>query len=414
MKDFFLIFVVKLFVAAALFSCDDEDTALQPDPRPITSAAELTVSMEELVNKNDVPGFAITIVKDNTIVYQEAFGYADVQAQKPYTNQTVQHIASTSKTFVAAAVVKAIEQGYFTLETEINDILPVPVVNPKHANVAIQVKHLVTHTSGLLDNPAFYLAENYYILPGENISTPGAATLMNDLGIDQREGRSLEEFLGEYYLENGDMHSPDNFADTAPGTSWSYSNVATGLTGYLIEAATGQNFADYVKVNVLEPLGMSNSTYDISQVNRSNMAKWYLDKSTPFPLYANDSYPEGSLFTSNIDLGKYLQDMIDGSQGLSNTLFPESGYDLLFDDQLAAGTIPTDFADNHGIFWIKKDGKLQHGGNSFGVSTYLEVDPVDGSGYSLITNMDAIFDTAKYNQVASRVDQIVRRFLEAH
>lgn len=405
---------IAVLLTVSLVGCSDDSDVLAPPTDTISTPAEFSALMQEIAADTEVPGFAVSIVKDNMLLYQEAFGYADVASKTPYTNQTVQHIASISKTFVGAAVVKAIEQGHFTLETDINDLLPVTLVNPKQPGASIKIKHLVTHTSGLLDEPGTYLQENYYILPGEDMGTPGAELLTDGLGIDQRQGRDLDEFLAEYYLDDGDLYSLDNFAATAPGTAWAYSNVATGLTGYLIEAATGQSFADYVKAHVLAPLGMNASTYDIRDVNLAKVATWYYDKSTPYPRYANDSYPEGSIFTTNTDLGKYLLDMMQGAQGQGGALFGDAGYNLLFADHLASGVVPADFADNQGIFWYRKEGIYQHGGNSFGVSTHLQLDTDGKAGYALITNMDATFDQTEYNKVARLIDQAVQRFLDAN
>lgn len=409
MKNFLFF---QLLIAVILFSftsCDDD--AVSPVQDKINTTAELSLALNKIITDTEVPGFAVSLVKDNSIVFQDAFGYADLAAQKAYTNQTTQHIASVSKTFVGAAVVKAIEQGLFTLESNINDLLPVEIVNPKQPNAEIKVKHLVSHTSGLLDNVSTYFASNYYILPGEDINTIGARALMNNMGIEQREGLSLDEFLSEYYLTEGDVYHENNFASTTPGASWAYSNVATGLMGFIIEYLSGMPFKEYVKTQILLPLEMNYSTYDIADVNPELMAKWYLDKDSPFPFYANDSYPEGSVFTNNIDFGKYLLDMINGGQGLSNALFSTNGYQLLFADQLPTGIVDPAFADNHGIFWIKQGDIIKHGGNSFGVSAYIELEESGSSGYSFMTNMDAVFDFSKYQEVATRVDEVVKEFL---
>ena len=416
MKNPTLFSLIVFFLSLTATSCDKESADLVPDPNPITitTPAELSAAMEEIIQNTEVPGFAVTVVKNNTILYQNAFGYADIESQRPYTNQTIQHIASVSKTFAGAAVVKAIEQGYFTLETDINDLLPVELINPKQAHATIKVKHLVTHTSGLLDNIETYLPGNYYILPGENVTSLAAQQLINSLGIQQREGRTLEEFLADYFLEDGELYSPDNFAYTAPGTTWSYSNVATGLMAYLIETVTEQSFDDYVKVHVLQPLEMNSSTYDITEVDQAQLAKCYLDKDHAFPLYANDSYVEGNMFTNNVDLGRYLLNMVQGARGDSDVLFSKSGYDLLFEDHLDSGIVPSDFAENHGIFWIKNGNIIQHGGNDFGVSTYLQVDPSGDSGYSLVTNMDATFDYTEYNRVAQLVSEAIGQFVDAN
>lgn len=411
MKHPFLIPLIPILLALLLASCKKEEgPQIPPDP---ATPAELSAKLEGIIESTEVPGFAVTVAEGGAILFQEAFGYADLQARKPYTNQTLQHLASVSKTFVGAAVVKAVEQGYFTLETDINDILPVELYNPKRPDAVIRVKHLVTHTSGLLDNPAVYVAENYYIMPGESLATAGAQA-MASMGIEQRPARPLEEFLAEFYLEDGALYSPDNFADTAPGAAWTYSNVATGLAAYLVETATGQPFAEYVGANILQPLGMYSSTYDIRAVDRSRAARCYLDKDAPFPFYGNDSYVEGGMFTSNEDLGEYLLDMMKGARESSGALFSSAGYGLLFAAQLADGIVPPDFADNHGIFWIRKGNTILHSGASLGVSTHLEFDASGKSGYALMTNMDASFDPAGYQEVARLVHQAVEEFLEAN
>tara|TARA_R110000744_G_scaffold6187_10_gene21739 strand:+ start:1937 stop:3193 length:1257 start_codon:yes stop_codon:yes gene_type:complete len=406
-----------LSIVLALTSCsNNDDGATVPEPSSIKNAADLNAYLDELAKSTDVPGFAINVVKGNSIVYQESFGYANIQNQAAYTNTTINSIASISKTFVGAAVAKAIEQGHFTLETDINDLLPISVINPKQPEGAIKIKHLVTHTSGLLDRPEVYLAYNYHILPGENINTAGAGILMNEIGIEQREAYSLEDFLAAYFLEDGDLYSLDNFADTAPGSTWAYSNLATGLTGYIIEKVTGQSFDDYVKENILLPLQMNSSTYSIEEVNTAEMATRYINEDTPLPLYANDSYPEGSIYTSNEDMGNFLLDMVNGIKGESTQLFSKDSYDMLFNPQLADGLVHQDFAENHGLFWYFKDGKAMHGGNSFGISTHMEIEQNGNAGFIFMSNMDASFsgNTQNYLVIKEKVGKAIKEYLAAN
>ena len=411
MKNIILICSLIILISFNFFAC--EDSTEVPVPPQISSETELTDFLNDILSQTEVPGFAISIVKGNQLSYQEAFGFADVQAEKPYTNQSIQHLASISKTFVAAATLKAIEQGYFDLETDINDILSVEIVNPKQPDASIKVKHLMTHSSCLLDVAEIYLAENYHILPGEDLSNEAAQSLVA-LGIEQRESRGLEDMLAEYFLPDGALYSLDNFASSAPGTSWSYSNFATGLCAYLVETASGQSFDDYVKAEVLIPLGMTQSTYDLAEVNQAQQVKSYLNKSTAFPRYGNDSYVEGNLYTTNADLGKYLLNMVQGSQGDSEKLFPGSTYQMLFQPQLSTEIVPAVFADDQAMYWYIEDGIVQHGGNSFGISTQLEFDPLTGEGFSLMTNLDASFDFSAYQKVMTMVRQGVNKYLQAN
>lgn len=223
-------------------------------------------------------------------------------------------------------------------------------------------------------------------------------------------------FLADYYIDGGNGYSPDNFTASAPGASWNYSNIATSLAAYLVEAATGISFKTYVKTHVLGPLGMSSTTYDLAELPTEHMAKLYWDEQTPLPHYANDSYPDGSIFTSNEDLAKFLMDMMKGAKGQSTTLFSKEGYDLLFSPLLPEGTVPASLANNHGVFWFLESGMIQHDGSDPGTTCDLRFDQAGNAGYFLMTNMDASIDeheTAWYSLTAE-VQQLVNAFLQAN
>lgn len=415
MKNSILLPIISILIALSFFSCEKDDNNLTPPPTTVTTPAELTAALTEIYNEADAPGFAVSVVKNNVLIYQQAFGKADINGNKNYTNQTTQPIGSISKTFVAAAVVKAIEQGHFTLETDINDILPVEVKNPKHPNAVIQVKHLVTHTSGLLDDDEAYL-QAYHILPGEDLSTAGSELLQNGLGIQQREAIPLEDFLAEYYLEDGDIYSMDNFASTAPGSTWNYSNIATSLAAYLVEAATKTPFKVYVTTNILQPLGMTKTAYDVADLNPLNVAKLYWDKNTPLPLYANDSYPDASINTCNEDFAKYLMDMMKGAKGQSTTLFSKESYDLLFDALLPNGVMHPSLGENQGVFWFLGNGDVKHDGSDPGTTCNLQFDEMGNAGYLLLTNMDASIDEHEtaYFELAVKVQNAIAEFVQAN
>lgn len=412
MKNPILISTIILLLSLTMFSCDkDDDNNPTPEPSVISTPAELTTALSEIHNESDAPGFAVSVVKNDELLYQKSFGKADIINNKTYTNQTTQPIGSISKTFVAAAIVKAIEQGHFTLETDINDILPVEVKNPKQPDEIIKVKHLVTHTSGLLDEQEAYF-QAYHILPGEDLSTAGSDLFLNGFGLQQRAGIPLEEFLAEYYLEDGDLYSTDNFASTAPGSTWNYSNLATSLAAYLVEAVTETPFKEYVKTNILEPLGMNNTAYDLTDLNPANDATLYWDESTPLPKYGNDSYPDGSINTSNEDLAKYLMDMMKGAKGASTTLFTNEGYDLLFDALLPNGKISSGIAENQGVFWFLDDGDIKHDGSDPGTTCNLQFDEDGNAGYLLLTNMDASIaeHESAYFEMATKVHNAIAEF----
>lgn len=410
-----LMLVCILCATTIFLSCSSDDDANNSNPNPtgITTAEELSQYLENLVDTNDVPGFSVNVSVGNAIAFHESFGYANIANQTPYTNQTVNNMASMSKSFVGAATAKAIEQGLFTLETNINDVLPVSIINPKQPTGVIKIKHLVTHTSGIVDVPSTYIASNYFILPGEDITTTTGNIMVNDLGIQQMEQVDLDEYLLEIFHEDGSLYSQDNYLDALPGETWSYSNTATSLLGYIIEYTSGESFDTYVASNVLNPLQMHNSTFDMDEVSFSTMATQYLNPNESFPRYGNHGYVEGGLYSNSDDLSHYLLDMLKGARGESSLLFAPEYYDLLFEEQLADGIVPSGFAENHGLFWYMKNGSIMHGGNSLGVSTHIELKADGSSGFYIITNMDGTFTQSgdKWENVKSLISQAIAQFV---
>lgn len=411
-KPVLLLLIMLLGVCA---SCSNDDDAISggEQKNDIVTAEDLSAYLEDIVDSNAVPGFSVNVSLGNAIAFQESFGYANIANQIPYTNQTLNNLASVSKTFLGAATAKAIEQGYFTLETNINDVLPVAVINPKQPNGSIKIKHLATHTSGIVDVPSTYIASNYYILPGEDVSTTIGSILVNDLGMQQMEQVDLDDYLLEIFDEDGDLYNLDNYLDALPGETWAYSNDATTLLGYIIEYVSGESYDDYVVNNILNPLQMFNSTLDMDAVDFQNMATQYYDANSPFPRYGNHGYVEGGLHSNSDDMSKYLLDMMRGARGESGVLFSETYYDLLFEERLVEGLVPSQFAENHSLFWYMKDGNLVHGGNSLGVSTHLQLRQDGSSGFFIISNMDGTFNEndLKWETVKERISEAIEEYI---
>ncbi|MEM6717679.1 MAG: serine hydrolase domain-containing protein [Bacteroidota bacterium] len=408
--------LVFIFVIALTTSCssDDDLVSTNPSATDIQTQADLTAYLQEVLDTKEVAGFAINISQNNTIVYSEAFGFQNVQESQLFSNETIINIASLSKTFVAAATTKAIAQGYFDLETPINELLPVDIINLKNPEAIIRVKHLVTHTSGIIDDPNTYLTTNYFVLPGQDMSTNGATILTDALGLQVSNPVPLDEYLAEYFVSDGELYGDTNFLDSTPGNTWSYSNVATALMGFVIEATTQVDFATYTKSTIMEPLQMTTTTFNVLEVDLQQSAIPYLDKNTPLPFYGNHGYPEGSIHTTNTELSYYLLDMLKGIQGQSNVLFPNEYYQLLFTEQLASEVVPSFFAENHGIYWYKKGDTWSHGGNSLGVSSHMEIQENGSSGFSIIANMDATFsdNSPKWEEVLQLVKAGIQQYIQ--
>ena len=115
--------------------------------------------IESVMQTNLVPGVSVSIVKDQHIVWEKYFGYADVDDEVLVDEETMFILSSVSKTITATALMQLWEQGFFGLDDNINSYLPFEVIHPDHPFLEISFKMLLSHTSGIKDN---WSVMNYY------------------------------------------------------------------------------------------------------------------------------------------------------------------------------------------------------------------------------------------------------------
>ena len=104
--------------------------------------------IETKMSQAGIVGISASIILDKKVVWTKGYGYANREKQLPFTPTTVINIASISKTFTGACMMKAVGQGKLSLDIDINSYLPFRIVNPYHPNEIITLRHLATHTSG--------------------------------------------------------------------------------------------------------------------------------------------------------------------------------------------------------------------------------------------------------------------------
>lgn len=341
----------------------------------------LNKSLQNIYSKSNFPGFAIAIIKPDTVLFSKGYGYADRKTKTPYTPATIQPVGSVSKTFIALALMKAIELGYFTLATNINDVLPFKIINPNFPNGVITIKHLATHTSSLIDNDSIYV---------------------NTYESGKKPSIQLGDFLKSYYTKEGKLYAALNFDNKTIGTNYAYSNIAAALTAYIIEVKAKMPFDVFTRKYIFDPLQMTGSDWFYNDNNAKQYATLYEINTPEVPQltklintdnslkdYCCITYPDGSLKTSVNDLSKYLQAMIKGYAG-ANTLLADSFYKKMFAKQFTATDMPTNMDKNEinrAIFWsyTKKD-QLRHTGSDAGVFAFISFDPATKVGRVMTMN----------------------------
>lgn len=357
-------------------------------PSPQQRQVALDKALARLQEEAQFPGFAVAIVSAQGVLYQNAFGWANIAKDLPYTVDTIQPIGSVSKTLIGVALLKAIEHGYFTLESPINDLLPFRVTNPHARDKSIKVKHLATHTASIVDQ-----AEHYRQAYVKGVQT--------DV--------TLHDFLFAYLHETGRLYGEQNFAKAEPGAAFNYTNIGAALAAYLVEAKTGIAFAEFTQQTILDPLQMNASGWFYDE-GKGVHATLYDQQHKPYDPYALVTYPEGGLRTSCADLSNYLIAMLQGRQGES-TLLTTASFQTMFTPQFTPAAMPTQLdpkEPNQGIFWsFRRNGKIGHSGGDPGVSAFLAFDPATGIGKLFMANTELESETlaGQFAQIWSTLEK---------
>ena len=194
-------------------------------------------------NNSDMPGGAAAIVKDGKIVYLKGFGSANIEANKSITPQTKFQLGELSKQFTTLAILLLEQQGNISLDDDIRKYIP---ELPKY-KYKVTISHLLNHSSGLYNINKIH-------------------DVINGSGTIKTQAQALKLIVSQKGLS------------FKPGTYFSYHESVTEsvLMAEIVAKSSGQSFADFIKSNIFEPLGMKNSIIrDDSNTILTNVAQPY-------------------------------------------------------------------------------------------------------------------------------------------
>ena len=192
-------------------------------------------AMVALMEKWDIPGGAVAIAKDGRLVFAKGYGLADVENEEPVLPDSLFRIASISKPVTAVAILTLVEDGLLDLDERAFDILDhfeAPdgaVLDPRINEVTVRQ---LLHHSGGWDRDVSYDAMWIPHRVAAQLNPPGPVVCRD----------VIRYMLGQPL-------------DFDPGTQYAYSNLGYCILGRIIEEKTGQPYEEYVKENVLTPLG---------------------------------------------------------------------------------------------------------------------------------------------------------------
>jgi CubicO group peptidase (beta-lactamase class C family) len=336
----------------------------------------LTVALDSHFVKSALPGFAVALVDQDKIIYQHGFGYADVASKTLFTPETINNVGSVSKTIVGVAVVKAIEDGSLTMDTEINELLPFQVVNPYYKDVPILVRHLCSHSSTILDTRQY---RNTYVGNDEEGSGEGVSQDFSNF-INGHVKISMLEFLENILSSDGKWYRNRNFLREKPGAVRVYSNLNAALAAYLVQTATIKPFDFYTEERILKPLEMHSSAWKPDYLDKTKFATRYFPNGEVVPNYSLITYPDGGFLSCVTDLAKFLSSVIKMSTGTSEFL----------NDKYTNLLLPGD-GDFDRAFWgiNEQTRNIGHSGSDPGTQADIQFNLDRKIGRVILTNVNA-------------------------
>jgi len=338
---------------------------------------EIDRKLSEIAARQHLPGFAVAVVSKDEVLFQKGYGLSDIEKKTPYAPQSLQDIASVSKTLIGVSLLQLVEQGKIKLDDDINTYLPFKVINPYFPEDRITIRHLATHTSTLKDTKDFWLRDYLVADPTQLRRRDVAKEAVLRAANTQMP---MDQFIKNLVSKEGAWYSKGNFLKQRPGTTSVYSNLGAALAAYLVELVTGESFAEYSDKHILRVVGMAHSGWSFDKVDMDRYVSKYTANMKVVPRYSLITYPDGGLISSIEDTSKYLMAMIKGYQGESKLLRKESFREMM---RLQS----KDAFEGYGIFCVVwGNGYIGHSGGDMGVTTRIFFDPVTNIGSAIFIN----------------------------
>lgn len=233
--------------------------------------------MQAQAELNEFTG-SVLVAHRGKVIYEKAFGFADRELNVPNTIQTKFQIASVTKQFTAASILKLVEEGKLKLDDKLSRFYP---DFPKADSISIHM--LLSHTSGI---------KNYTDLP----------VFWEKMALPVTKDSMIALFKKQPF-------------DFSPGSKHSYSNSGYFLLGCIIEKTSGQSYSDYLYKNIFEKVGLKNTMVNRWDTILPNRAKGYESskngwKNTKF-ISMEGPYSAGAIISTPRDLYIWTKALFD-------------------------------------------------------------------------------------------------------
>jgi CubicO group peptidase (beta-lactamase class C family) len=298
---------------------------------------------------------AVLVARGRDVLLSKGYGLADLSTGIPNTPHTLYRIASVTKQFTALAVLKLQELG----KLKVSDRVCEHIASCPAAWESITVEHLLLHTSGLRAEYA-------------SSARPSSSTTT----------LSPEQVIGLF--RDWPTRSP-------PGSQWTYSNAGYALLGYLIERLSGDSYAEFLRRHILDPLGLSETGYDVRRSTARAHAAGYVGV-TDVPAGFFDvslSYAAGGMYSSVRDLYRWNRFLLTGTPAIVDA----ATLDQMFTPRVQIDPKRID-SPWYGYGWFvytpATDRTYLHDGLIHGFSSFNLIKPRDQLSITVLTNRHAV------------------------
>ncbi len=325
-----------------------------------TSYEEIDAYVEKELRSLNIPGGILTVIEGDNIMHTKGFGVTGPSKNTP-SPQTPFFIGSLTKSFTSLAVMQLVEAGKINLDTPVEHYLPWFKLADPIATKKITVRHLLNQTSGISQIPGMINLANFDEKPGAS----------------ERQARTLA-----------------SIGLTNPvGLTWEYSNVNYNLLGLIIEAVSGETYADYIQKHIFSPLDMHNSYTDKSSAKKNGLVvgheMWFgFPIAVPDLLVPLGSLSSGQLISSAEDISHYLIAQLNKGQYASTQILSPDGVAQMHKPAVmtVSGPANTDYGMGWFINHTSKGQIIYHYGEVPDFFAYMALIPQQNKAMILLVN----------------------------
>lgn len=310
----------------------------------------LTVEINKILKETGMPSLSIALVKDEKIVFADAFGYVNVKKKVPATLQSVYNTGSTFKVVTSLAIMQLADAGKLNIDEPVNKYLKTPIKDNSDKGEPVTLRHFLSHHSGL-GGPD----EDFVPL------------------WDRTVPRTLEGIVSQISVLE------------SPGKKYEYVNFCFALAGLIIENISQKSFQDYLVENLFKKLNIETRgpVVPVPEMIEELALPYFIIKNKPYPetQYRIDVFPAGDIYLTSSDMAKFLILLLNEGKYKGETIIKQASI-----KELESPQFKSKYGFGVEVYKNGNETKLEHGGAVPGYMSYFKINLNSKSGIYIMTN----------------------------